>query len=88
MVLQPLQARVGSGSQSLEASSRVPQLEAEIAQLKEAPRQRQQIGVATGLLARRFAVNPERAWTPGADEADDKNGGVASSRLRIVKDGP
>ena len=65
----------------------MPQLEAKIAQLKEAPRQRQQIGVATGQLARRFAVNPERA-TPGVEEADNKNGGVASSKLRIVKDGP
>ena len=35
MVLQPPQARVCSGSQSLEASSRVAQLEAEITQLKE-----------------------------------------------------
>ena len=50
-------------SQSLEASSRVAQLEAEIAQLKEALRQRQQIGVATGLLAhasRSFLSGPGR----------------------------
>ena len=87
MVLQPLHARVGSGSHSLKASFRVPQLEAKIAQLKEAPRQRQQIEVATGQLARRFAVNPEQA-SPGVEEADNNNGGVASSRLRIVEDGP
>ena len=36
MVLQPPQARVCSRSESLEASSRVAQLEAQIAQLKEA----------------------------------------------------
>lgn len=47
---------------SLEAS-RVAQLEAEIAQLKDALARRQQIGVATGLLAQRFAISPERAWS-------------------------
>jgi AmiR/NasT family two-component response regulator len=66
----------------------VAQLEAEIAQLKEALSQRQRIGVATGLLARRFAITPERAWTLVVDDADDKNSGVANSRLRIVKDQP
>jgi hypothetical protein len=40
----------------------VAQLEAEIAQLKDACARRQQIGVATGLLAQRFAHHPERAW--------------------------
>ena len=39
------------------------QLEAEIAQLKDALARRQQIGVATGLLAQRFAHHPERAWS-------------------------
>jgi hypothetical protein len=43
--------------------SRVAQLEAEIAQLKDALARRQQIGVATGLLAQRFAISPERAWS-------------------------
>ena len=38
------------------------QLEAEIAQLKDACARRQQIGVATGLVAQRFAHHPERAW--------------------------
>ena len=88
MVLQPPQARVCSGSESLEVSSRVAQLEAEIAQLKEALRQRQQIGVATSLRAQRFTVTPERACTLPADEADDENSGVANSKLRIVKDQP
>jgi hypothetical protein len=88
MALQPTRSRVCSGSQSLEASPRVALLVAEIAQLAEAPRQRQQIGVATGLLARRFAISAERAWTLAADKADDEDTGVANSELRIVKDQP
>jgi hypothetical protein len=51
-------------------------------------RQRQQIGVATGLLAQRFAISPERAWTLAADNADDENSGVAGSKLSILKDKP
>jgi hypothetical protein len=86
MVLQSLHARVGSGSQRLGASSRVPQLEAE--KLKEAPRQRQQIGAASGLPAQRFASNPEHTWSLGVDDADDRNSGAALSRVRIVRDGP
>ena len=78
MVLQPI-ARVCSGSQSLKASSRATRLEADIAQLKEALRQRQQIGVATGLLAQRFAITPEQALTLAADNADDEASGVANS---------
>jgi hypothetical protein len=88
MALQPPQSRVCSGSQSLEASPRVALLVAEIAQLTEAPRQRQQIGVATGLLAQRFVISPERAWTLAADNADDENSGVAGSKLSILKDKP
>ena len=42
---------------------RVAQLESEIAQLKDALARRQQIGVATGLLAQRFAISPEQAWS-------------------------
>ena len=87
MVLQPPQARVCLGSQSPEASSRTAPLEAEIAQLKEALRQRQQIGVATGLLAHRFAITPERGWTAAGTKLT-KNSGVANSKLRIVKDQP
>jgi hypothetical protein len=88
MVLQPLQVRVCSGSRSLEASSCVAQMEAEIAQLKEALRQRQQMGVGTGLLARGIAMTPQRASTLAADNADDKNTGIANPRLRVVKDEP
>ena len=88
MVWQSPQARVCSGSKSLVASSCVAQLEAEIAQLKEALSQRQRIGVATGLLARRFAITPEPAWTLVVDDADNENSGVANSKLRIVKDQP
>jgi hypothetical protein len=76
--MQPSQARVCSGSHSLEASDCVLQLEAEIAQLKEA--------VATGLLAQRFATH-DRACVLAA-HTDDENSGVANSRLTIVKDQP
>jgi hypothetical protein len=41
-----------------EASYPAAQLEAEIAQLKDALARREQIGVATGLLAQRFARSP------------------------------
>jgi hypothetical protein len=75
MVLQPQQARVGSDSLSLGTSS-----------LKDSLRQRQQIGIATGQLAQRFAITPERASTLTTDNADDENSGGATSRLRIVKD--
>jgi hypothetical protein len=63
MVSQPPPTEVGSVLEILEASSRVEQLEAEIAQPKDALARRQQIGVATGLLAQRFAISPERAWS-------------------------
>ena len=53
---------IGPVFASLE-TSRVAQLEAEIAQLKDALARRQQIGVATGLLAQRFAISPEQAWS-------------------------
>ena len=63
MVLSPQHIDAGSvaGMQGLD--SRVAQLEAEVAQLKDALVRRQQIGVATGLLAQRFAISPERAWS-------------------------
>ena len=63
MVSQSPTTEVGLVLESLEASSRVAQLEAEIVHLKEALVRRQQIGVATGLLAQRFAITPERAWS-------------------------
>jgi hypothetical protein len=86
MVLEPPQARVCARSESLEASSHVAQ--AQIAQLKEALRQRHQIGVATSLRAQGFTVTPERACTLPAYDADEENSGVANSKLRIVKDQP
>ena len=36
---------------------------AEVAQLRDALARRQQIGVATGLLAQEFAISPDRAWS-------------------------
>jgi ANTAR domain len=63
MVSPPPPTQVGLVAQSLVISSRVVELEAEIAQLKDALTRRQQIGVATGLLAQRFAISPERAWS-------------------------
>jgi hypothetical protein len=59
VVTKPPQARVCSCSQSLDASSSV--VAARTAQLKEALRQRQEIGVPDPLLARRLAITPERA---------------------------
>ena len=67
MVSQQPLTRIGSGfescSASMDSDSRLAQLEAEVAQLKEALQRRQQIGVATGLLAQRFAISPDRAWS-------------------------
>jgi hypothetical protein len=85
MVVQPPQTRVCLSCQSLEASSRTAQLEVDIAQLNEALRQRQQIGLATGLLAHRFAIILERGWTVAGDKVDE-NSCAANSKLGIVKD--
>jgi hypothetical protein len=63
MVSPPPPTQVSLVAESLVISSRVVELEAEIAQLKDALTRRQQIGVATGLLAQRFAISPERAWS-------------------------
>jgi len=52
----------GSVAGSQDTSSRVVELEAEIAQLRDALGRRQQIGVATGLLAQRFGISPDQAW--------------------------
>ena len=87
MALQPSPARVCSGSQSLETNSRGPQLEADIAQLKEVLRQRRQIGLTADLPAQRLAITPERGWMVAVD-ADEENSGVAESKLRIVEDQP
>ena len=50
-------------SGNADTNARVAELEAEIAQLKDALARRQQIGVATGLLAQRFGISPDRAWS-------------------------
>ena len=62
MVPQRPHTTAGSVAGS-ETSYRVTELEAEIAQLRDALARRQQIGVATGLLAQRFGISPERAWS-------------------------
>jgi ANTAR domain len=63
MVSQSLQVEAGSLSESLDLRVRVAELEIEIAQLRDALTRRQQIGVATGILAQRFAMTPDRAWS-------------------------
>ena len=63
MVSQPPHIEAGLAAERPDLSTRVAQLEAEIAQLKDALTRRQHIGVATGLLAQRFAISPERAWS-------------------------
>jgi ANTAR domain len=63
MVSQSPQTEAGLISGSADTNSRVAELESEIAQLKDALARRQQIGVATGLLAQRFAISPDRAWS-------------------------
>jgi hypothetical protein len=85
MVVQPPHTSVWSSCQSPEASSRTAPLRVEIARLNAALRQRQQIGLATGLLADRFGIIPERGWTAAEDKADE-NSGAANSKLGIVKD--
>jgi hypothetical protein len=63
MVSQPPHIRAGLAAERQDLSCRVAELEAEIAQLRDALTRRQQIGVATGLIAQRFAISPERAWS-------------------------
>ena len=63
MVSTPQSIRTGLVAETKDLGSRVAQLEAEIAQLRDALTRRQQIGVATGLLAQRFAISPDRAWS-------------------------
>jgi hypothetical protein len=63
MVSTPQHTEAGSVAEIEVLFFRVAQLEAEIAQLRDALTRRQQIGVATGLLAQRFAISPERAWS-------------------------
>ena len=85
MVVQPPQTRVCLSCQCPEASSRTEQSRVEIAQLNAALRQRRQIGLATGMLAHRFAIIPKRGWTAAEYKADE-NSGAANSKLGIVKD--
>jgi hypothetical protein len=63
MVSHPPHTEAGVVARSPDVSTRVAELEAEIAQLRDALARRQQIGVATGLLAQRFAISPDRAWS-------------------------
>ena len=63
MVSQSAHKEAGLISRNADTNSRVAELEAEIAQLKDALARRQQIGVATGLLAQRFGISPDRAWS-------------------------
>ena len=63
MVSQPPRTKVGLVAERPDLSCRVAELEAEVAQLRDALARRQQIGVATGLIAQRFAISPERAWS-------------------------
>jgi ANTAR domain len=63
MVLHAPDTEAGLVAGRPDTSSRMAELEAEIAQLKHALATRQQIGVATGLLAQRFAITPDRAWS-------------------------
>ena len=63
MVSRPPDTTAGSVARSQDTSSRVAELEAEIAQLRDALARRQLIGVATGLLAQRFGISPDRAWS-------------------------
>jgi hypothetical protein len=41
--------------------------------------------MAPGLLGQHFPITRDRAATLAADNADDQNGGVANSELRISR---
>jgi hypothetical protein len=51
----------GSPSQ-VAAEQRIAELEAELAQAREAMCARQRLGIVTGLVAQRYGVHPEEAW--------------------------
>jgi hypothetical protein len=85
MVSQPPPAEVGLVFESLEASSRVAQLKAEIAQLKDALARGQQIGVAIGLLTQRVAHHPERAWSLPVRSPKNGHVKVRSIARAIIK---
>src|SRR4029434_462958 len=63
MFLQQPRTEAASLAERPDLDARVAELEAEIVQLRDALTRRQQIGVATGLLAQRFGISPERAWS-------------------------
>jgi hypothetical protein len=63
MVSQPPHTGIGLVAESPDTNVRLAELEAEVAQLRDALGRRQQIGVATGLLAQRFGISPDRAWS-------------------------
>ena len=46
----------------LAEQERIAELEAEVAQLREALARRQRYGVVTGMLAVQYDITPERAW--------------------------
>jgi hypothetical protein len=85
MVLQPTQSRACPGSQSPETSCCGAQVESDIAQLRKALGQRQQIGLTTDLLIQHLAITPEPDWMFARD-TDEEDSGVAESNLRIVED--
>jgi hypothetical protein len=60
--VRPIRAELDGHRSLAEAHQRVRQLEQEVAQLREAVAARQQIGIATGLLSRRFGCTPQQAW--------------------------
>jgi hypothetical protein len=79
MVSPPPPTEVGLVFESLEASSRVAQLEAEIAQLMHALTRRQQIGVATGCWAQRFAHHPRAGLVSAGTRLQNVHVKVATS---------
>jgi hypothetical protein len=85
MVVQPPQTWVCLSCESPEASFRTAQLEVEIAQLNEALRQRQRVGLTTDLLAHRFAIISQRSCTVAGHKVDESRG-AANSQLKIIKD--
>jgi hypothetical protein len=83
MVSQPPPTEVGLVFESREASSRVAQLEAEIAQLKDALARRQQIGVATGAAGPALLPSPRAGLvTPHLSQNCHVKGPRTSARRR------
>jgi ANTAR domain len=55
------------------SATRVAELEATIAQLREAMVSRQQLGVVTGIIAARLEVTPDEAWAVLVRLSQDTN---------------